>query len=122
MRLLNSLTKKIEDFKPLKAGQVGLYTCGPTVYDHVHIGNLRTYIFEDTLRRALKLAGLKVNHVMNITDIEDKIFARAKASGLSPKQLTSRYEKIFFADINPSEYTFSIFSFALSLTSAINSV
>src|SRR3990167_430201 len=99
MKLYNSLTKKLEEFKPQTGNSVGLYTCGPTVYDHVHIGNLRTYIFEDTLRRALKLAGLKVNHVMNITDIEDKIFARAKASGLSPKQLTSRYEKIFFADI-----------------------
>src|SRR5687767_13235872 len=98
MRLYNSLAKKIEVFKPLKPGRVGLYTCGPTVYDHVHIGNLRTYIFEDTLRRTLRLSGYKVKHVMNITDIEDKIFTRAKETGRNFKEFTRHYEDHFHED------------------------
>src|SRR3989338_5711296 len=77
MKLYNSLTKKLEEFKPQTGNSVGLYTCGPTVYDHVHIGNLRTYIFEDTLRRSLKQLGYKVKHVMNITDVDDKTIARS---------------------------------------------
>lgn len=103
MKLFNSLSRRLEDFKALKSGQVSLYTCGPTVYDHVHIGNLRTYIFEDTLRRVLSLSGYKVKHVMNITDIEDKIFARAtqeypNEGGQAFKKLTTRFEKIFLED------------------------
>ncbi len=104
MKLYNSLSKKLEEFQPLKKGSVGLYTCGPTVYDHVHIGNLRTYIFEDTLRRMLKLSGLNVQHVMNITDIEDKIFTRSKKQypnepvSSSYKKLTNKFEELFFED------------------------
>ncbi|OGL34810.1 cysteine--tRNA ligase [Candidatus Saccharibacteria bacterium RIFCSPHIGHO2_12_FULL_47_16b] len=100
MKLFNSLTQKIEEFSPIKKGQVLLYTCGPTVYDHVHIGNLRTYVFEDTLRRALKATGYGVKHVMNITDIEDKIFARANQTNQDFKILTAKYEKIFLKDIS----------------------
>ena len=99
MRLFNSLTRKVEDYNPIKSGQTSIYTCGPTVYDHVHIGNLRTYVFEDTLRRVLKAGGYQVNHVMNITDIEDKIFARANETNQDFKTLTAKYEKIFFEDI-----------------------
>lgn len=99
MRLFNSLSRKIEEFKPIKSGQVSLYTCGPTVYDHVHIGNLRTYVFEDTLRRILKASGYDVKHVINITDIEDKIFARANETKQDFQDLTAKYEKIFMEDI-----------------------
>jgi cysteinyl-tRNA synthetase len=67
--LYNTLTRKKEEFKPIRKGKVGLYTCGPTVYDYAHIGNLRTYIFEDILKRVLIYNGYKVKHVMNITDV-----------------------------------------------------
>ncbi len=99
MKLYNSLSRKAEEIMPIQDGQVGLYTCGPTVYDHVHIGNLRTYINEDILRRTLKANGLKVKHVMNITDIEDKIFARSKETNKPYKELTSHFEKVFLDDV-----------------------
>ena len=67
--LFNTLSRKIEEFKPLEEGFVSFYACGPTVYNYAHIGNLRTYIFEDFLRRTLTKAGYDVNHVMNITDV-----------------------------------------------------
>ena len=69
LQLFNTLTRKKEKFVPLKKGHVGLYTCGPTVYHFAHIGNLRSYIFEDTLKRVLQLNHFKVKHVMNITDV-----------------------------------------------------
>ena len=104
LKLRNSLTKNIEDLKPIKEGHVGLYTCGPTVYDHVHIGNLRTYIFEDTLRRVLKLNGYQVEHVMNLTDVDDKTIARSHERypndepKTALKKLTAEYEKVFLED------------------------
>ena len=73
--LYNTLTRKKEEFKPIEKGQVGLYTCGPTVYNYAHIGNLRTYIMADLLYRTLKFNGYEVEYVMNITDVEDKIIA-----------------------------------------------
>lgn len=103
-RFYSSLSRKVEDFKPIKAGKVGLYTCGPTVYDHVHIGNLRTYIFEDILRRTLKSNGLEVLHVMNITDVDDKTIKRShdKYPDIDPKdalkKLTNEYEDLFLND------------------------
>jgi cysteinyl-tRNA synthetase len=69
LRLFNSLTKKLEEFKPIQENKVGFYSCGPTVYNYAHIGNLRTYIFNDTLRRILSYTGFEVRHVMNITDV-----------------------------------------------------
>src|SRR5687768_3341071 len=101
MKLYNTLTKQVDILKPLKPPKVGLYTCGPTVYDHVHIGNLRTYIFEDTLRRVLKQAGYNVSHVMNFTDVDDKTIARSRQAypKLRPKaalkKLTRNYEALF---------------------------
>ena len=69
MRIYNTLTKKVEDFIPFEEGKVRMYTCGPTVYDYAHIGNLRTYIFEDILEKSLKYLGYDVYRVMNITDV-----------------------------------------------------
>ncbi len=69
MRLYNTLSRTLETLTPLTPGEVSLYTCGPTVYDYAHIGNLRTFLFEDTLRRVLEAEGYKVRHVMNITDV-----------------------------------------------------
>lgn len=97
-RLYNFLTKKIEEFKPISK-TVGLYTCGPTVYDYVHIGNWRTFVFEDILKRTLLMNNFKVRHVMNITDIEDKIIKRSREEGIRVDRLTAKYEKEFFNDL-----------------------
>ena len=99
MFLYNYLSGKKESFKPLKGKQVGLYTCGPTVYDHAHIGNFRTYIFEDILRRNLKHEGYQVHQAMNLTDVDDKIIKRAKEEGVGIDVVTSRYSEVFFNDI-----------------------
>lgn len=99
LRLYNHLSNKKEKFKPIKSKKVGLYTCGPTVYDRVHIGNLRTYIFEDILHRTLKYNDYKVNRVMNITDIEDKIIKKMRSSKKTLKQITLPHTKSFFEDL-----------------------
>lgn len=83
---------------PLQPNQVGLYTCGPTVYDFAHIGNLRAYIFEDILRRYLEYCGYAVKHIMNITDIDDKTIKRSIEENISLAEYTRRYEKAFFED------------------------
>lgn len=108
--LFNSLTRKKEKFTPIKPGKVGLYTCGPTVYNHAHIGNLRTYLFEDVLKRVLIYNGYKVKHVMNITDVghltgdrdmgEDKMEAGAKREGKDAWQIAAHYTEAFKKDIN----------------------
>src|SRR5215510_13699804 len=97
LRLTNTLTGKQEDFKPQDNQTVRMYTCGPTVYDFVHIGNLRTYIFEDILRRHLA-SKWKVKHVMNITDIDDKIIKRSIETGKDIKTYTAPYTAAFFKD------------------------
>ncbi len=99
MILYNFLTRRKERFKPIKPGRAGLYTCGPTVYDYVHIGNLRTYIFEDVLRRALELNKYKVKQVTNITDIDDKIIRKSEDEKTDYKKIGSRYSKLFFEDL-----------------------
>src|SRR3990170_2284510 len=98
MQLFNYLTRRIEPFES-KGKEVGLYTCGPTVYDYVHIGNWRTFVFEDFLKRVLKFNRYKVKHVMNITDIEDKIFKKAQEEKVSIEKITKSYEKAFLADL-----------------------
>ncbi len=108
LKLYNTLSREIEDFKPIKQNEVSLYTCGPTVYHFAHIGNLRTYIFEDLLRRVLEYNAYKVNHAMNITDVghlvgdgdegEDKMELGAKREGKSPLEVAKFYEQKFFAD------------------------
>ncbi|MDR3125617.1 MAG: cysteine--tRNA ligase, partial [Candidatus Nomurabacteria bacterium] len=72
MKIYNTLSKKADEFRPL-GGVVGIYSCGPTVYNHAHIGNLSAYVYADLLRRVLNLAGYKTEHVMNITDVDDKM-------------------------------------------------
>ena len=99
LKLFNYFTRKKELFRPLKKGSVGLYTCGPTVYNYAHIGNLRTYLFEDVLRRTLEFHGLKVKHVMNLTDVDDKTIRGAKAKGQTLNAFTEFYAKAFFRDI-----------------------
>src|SRR3989344_4030167 len=99
VRLYNFLTRKKEVFRPLRKDWVGLYTCGPTVYNYAHIGNLRTYIFEDVLRRTMEYAGYKIKHVMNITDVDDKTIRDSSAAGESLKKFTEFYTKEFFKDL-----------------------
>jgi cysteinyl-tRNA synthetase len=100
LRLYNTLSRKKEDFVPLEDGRAGLYTCGPTVYNYAHIGNFRTYIFEDVLRRYLKYRGFDVFQVMNITDIEDKIIRDSQAAGVTIAEFTSAYTDSFFEDLD----------------------
>jgi cysteinyl-tRNA synthetase len=94
----NTLSGKIEAFVPQKAGEVLMYTCGPTVYDYAHIGNYRTFVFQDILRRFLKLRGFKLNHVMNLTDVDDRIIANAAAAGKSIRDYTEEFVQAFFDD------------------------
>ena len=99
MKLYNTLSKKKEEIRPEKKGVVSIYNCGPTVYNTPTIGNLRTYINVDILRRALRFDGFKVKEAMNITDIEDKIIRDANRQGVSYKELTAKYEALFLADL-----------------------
>jgi cysteinyl-tRNA synthetase len=98
IQLHNTLTGKTEPFVPQKAGEVRMYTCGPTVYDYAHIGNYRTFVFQDILRRFLKLRGFKLNHVMNLTDVDDRIIANAAAAGKSIREYTEKFVQAFFED------------------------
>jgi cysteinyl-tRNA synthetase len=98
LRLFNTLSSKIEDFRPLRDREVRMYACGPTVYDYGHIGNFRTFVAVDLLRRFLRQSGYKVRHVMNITDVDDKIIRNSARDGVSVQQYTAKYEKAFLED------------------------
>jgi cysteinyl-tRNA synthetase len=98
IQLHNTLSGKVEPFIPQKPGEVGMYTCGPTVYDYAHIGNFRTFVFQDILRRFLLLRGFKLTHVMNLTDVDDRIIANAAAAGVDIRAYTEKYIQAFFAD------------------------
>src|SRR6266851_1634086 len=100
LQLHNTLSGKIETFVPQRAGEVRMYTCGPTVYDYAHIGNYRTFVFQDILRRFLKLRGFKLNHVMNLTDVDDRIIANAAAAGVGIRDYTAKFVQAFFDDCN----------------------
>jgi cysteinyl-tRNA synthetase len=98
LRFYNTLTQQLEDFAPLAGNEVRMYTCGPTVYNYVHIGNLRTFTFQDILRRWLRARGYTLRHVMNITDVEDKIIRDAARAGKSIFEFTAHYTEAFFED------------------------
>ena len=109
LKLFNSLTQRKEEFKPIDSNLVKMYTCGPTVYLYQHIGNMRAYIFMDTLRRTLKYNGYKIKGVMNITDVghltsdadsgEDKVERAAKRENKTPEEIAKFYSDIFFHDL-----------------------
>lgn len=99
LKLYNSLSKKKENFKPLEDKKVGLYSCGPTIYDFAHLGNFRAYVFVDILKRYLQYSGYHVNHVMNLTDIDDKTIKRSQKEKVSLVELTQKYEKAFLEDL-----------------------
>jgi cysteinyl-tRNA synthetase len=98
LRLYNTLSGKIEEFQPLQNNEVRMYACGPTVYDYGHIGNFRTFVAVDILRRFFRQSGFAVRHVMNITDVDDKIIRNSAQEGLSVKDYTAKYEKTFLED------------------------
>ena len=108
IRFFNTLGREIQEFKPIMLGSVKLYTCGPTVWNYAHIGNLRTYLFEDVLRRTLEYSGYEVEHVMNVTDVghltddgddgEDKMELGARTAGKSVWEIAERYTAAFFDD------------------------
>jgi cysteinyl-tRNA synthetase len=94
----NTLSGRVEEFVPIDAGRVRMYTCGPTVYDYAHIGNYRTFVFGDVLRRHLRRSGFTLLHVMNITDVDDKTIHNAAAAGLPLQQYTDKYIQAFLED------------------------
>ncbi len=98
LRLHNSLTRRVEPFEPLEPGVVRMYTCGPTVYDRAHIGNFRTFLWEDLLRRYLEWKGLAVEQVMNLTDVDDRTIAAALERGVSLDEVTAPVIEMFFED------------------------
>src|SRR5271170_5672157 len=98
LRFYNTLTQQVEPFTTLHDNTVRMYTCGPTVYNFVHIGNFRTFTFQDVLRRWLAYRGFQLNHVMNITDVEDKIIRNAAAENQSLEEYTSKYAQAFLDD------------------------
>src|SRR5690349_17636012 len=98
LRLFNTLSGKVEEFRPLVNNEVRMYACGPTVYDYGHIGNFRTFVAVDILRRYLRQSGYRVRHVMNITDVDDKIIRNAAQAEVSVQQYTAKYQKAFFED------------------------
>src|SRR6201997_1163151 len=98
LRLYNTMSSRIEEFRPLRNSEVRMYACGPTVYDYGHIGNFRTFVAVDLLRRYLRQSGYKIRHVMNITDVDDKIIRNSARDGVSVQQYTEKYEKAFLED------------------------
>ena len=98
LRLFNTLSGKVEEFTPAVDNTVRMYSCGPTVYDFAHIGNFRTFVAIDLLRRALRQQGYKLQHVMNITDVDDRIIENARKLGVSVNDYTRKFEQAFFED------------------------
>jgi cysteinyl-tRNA synthetase len=108
IRIYNTMTRRKETFRPIEPGKVRMYNCGPTVYDHAHIGNMRTYIMVDTIRRTLEYLGYEVRQVMNITDVghlvsdadegQDRMLVGAQRTGRSPWEIAEQYSELFFAD------------------------
>ncbi len=99
LRFYNSLSREIEDFKPIEKGKIKLYTCGPTVYDYAHIGNFRTFLFEDLLKRVLLGLGYEVIHVMNITDVDDKTIQKANVEKVPLSKITNYFFAKFQEDL-----------------------
>ena len=100
MRLHNTLTNRLEPLQPQRPGEVRMYTCGPTVYDFAHIGNFRTFVFQDVLRRFFRSRGLRVMQVMNLTDVDDRIIQNAAAAGVSIREYTEKFVQAFLADMD----------------------
>jgi cysteinyl-tRNA synthetase len=99
LQLQNTFTQTKEKFKPVRQELVKVYSCGPTPYNFVHIGNLRAYLFEDAVIRTLRYLGYKVQTVMNVTDIDDKTIRNSQLQGISLQELTEKYTDLFLQDL-----------------------
>lgn len=99
MKVFNTLSRQLEEVVPLENDHIRLYTCGPTVYNAAHIGNFRTYVFEDLLRRYLKFSGFRVTQVMNLTDVDDKTIRGAREAGIPLQEYTAKFKTMFFEDV-----------------------
>ncbi|HQM18161.1 MAG TPA: class I tRNA ligase family protein, partial [Bacilli bacterium] len=109
IKIFNSFSNKLEDFKPIKKGEVSMYVCGATVYDKLHIGNTRPVVFFDVVARAFEYFGYKVIYASNFTDIDDKIITRAKELGITEKELSDYNVKLAYntykkLNIRPHDY------------------
>jgi cysteinyl-tRNA synthetase len=100
LRLYNTLTRSVEPFEPVHPRRVSLYTCGPTIYNYAHIGNFRTFLFEDLLRRWLETSGYEVFHIMNLTDVDDRTIAAARKRDMSLREYVEPFARAFFEDRN----------------------
>jgi cysteinyl-tRNA synthetase len=100
LHLYNTLSRSLEQFKPLKQDEVKIYYCGPTPYNYAHIGNLRAYLYEDFVVRTMRFLGYKVKTVMNITDIDDKTIRDSQKSGKNLKEFTEFYAEAFLQDLD----------------------
>ena len=100
MKIYNTMTRSLEELVPLEDGHIRMYTCGPTVYNAAHIGNFRTYVFEDLLRRQIKRSGYRITQVMNLTDVDDKTIRGALQAGISLDAYTKPFKEMFFADLD----------------------
>jgi cysteinyl-tRNA synthetase len=99
MQLYNTKTRQLEAFRPLKENEIKIYSCGPTVYNYVHLGNLRTFVFEDIVVKTLIFLGYPVKTVMNITDVDDKTIRASMQAGEKLADFTQKYSDIFLQDI-----------------------
>src|SRR5437588_1739706 len=99
IRFFNTYSRALEEFAPRDPPNVSIYTCGPTVYSHAHIGNFRAYVFEDLLQRHLEFRGYKVERVMNLTDVDDKTIRGCKQAGKPLGEFTQQFKDAFFDDL-----------------------
>ena len=99
LEFFNTMERRVVPFESIRPGEVGMYTCGPTVYNYAHIGNFRAYMFEDLLRRTLEFFGYRVRQVMNLTDVDDKTIRDSRAAGIPLREFTAKYKKAFFEDL-----------------------
>src|ERR1700740_1380825 len=99
LHVFNTLSGRLEELRPLEDKRIRMYSCGPTVYDYGHIGNFRTFVAVDILRRFLRQSGYKLDHVMNITDVDDKIIRNAAREKVKIHDYTQQYEQAFFEDM-----------------------
>ena len=98
LKIYNTMSRNLEEFKPLEKGKVKMYVCGPTVYNYIHLGNARSTIAFDTIRRYLEYIGYEVIYISNFTDVDDKIINRAKEENLTPQEIANKYIKAFNED------------------------
>ena len=100
LKIYNTLSRKKEEFIPLKKGEVGMYVCGPTVYNYIHIGNARPFIIFEVVKRFLKFKGYRVKYIQNLTDIDDKMINKAKELKITVSELADKFIKEYFIDVD----------------------